>query len=627
MPTKFFTNEGENSLLKKFEGVFTYIDSIRYFDALVGYFRASGYFKIRPLLERIPKIRILVGINVDHLIKEAHDKGQLYLHNPQETKEQFINEITKDVQDSTYDEATEKGIIQFIDDIISGKIELRAHPSKKIHAKVYIFKSANFNEYAPCEVITGSSNLTDAGLGANAGSNYEFNVSLRDYEDVKFASDEFEKLWNESVPILKEEVEKIKNKTHLREDFTPFELYIKMLIEYFGKRVEYDAYNINLLLPPKYKRLKYQADAANQGYAIMMKHNGFILADVVGLGKTIIACMIAKKFIYENGTHTKVLVVTPPAIEDNWRRTVKDFELDNHFKYISIGSLHKILDKNDYQNPNPEDIDLIIVDESHKFRNDYTEMYNKLQEICKTPRSKPSENGDTRKKVILISATPLNNRPQDIENQLYLFQDKRDSTLENIRNLQEYFKPINKQYKELANDLQMLNPYDPKYQNKRKKILTKLKDLFQKLRNDIIEPLVIRRTRHDIEKVPEYLEDIKQQGIKFPIVDDPIPLFYKLDKKLSMLFYETVSLITGIDENGKKTDGLGYFRYRAIEYLVKEEHRKIYGEVESISEKLAGIMRTLLVKRLESSFYAFTQSLTRLKNAIDNMLDMFENDT
>ncbi|HRT81432.1 MAG TPA: phospholipase D-like domain-containing protein, partial [Bacteroidales bacterium] len=472
MPTKFFTNQGNNSLLKKFEGVFTNIESIRHFDALVGYFRASGYFKVRPFLEKIPKIRILVGINVDQLIKKYHDRGQLYLENTDETKAEFLEEIIKNIQEANYDEATEKGILQFIDDLVNEKIELRAHPKKKIHAKVYIFRPANFNEYAPCEVITGSSNLTDAGLGVNPESNYEFNVSLRDYEDVKFATDEFERLWDESVPILQADAERIKNQTYLRDNFSPFELYIKMLIEYFGKRVDYDPYNIDLLLPPKYIRLKYQSDAANQGYAIMMKHNGFILADVVGLGKTIIACMVIKKFIYENGTHTKVLVVVPPAIEESWRRTVKDFELDNHFTFITLGSLHKILDRNNYSYPNPEDIDLIVVDESHKFRNDYTEMYLALQEICKMPRSKPSENGDTRKKVILISATPLNNRPQDIENQLYLFQDRRNSTLENIRNLQEYFKPINEQYKKLA--------YEKKLNIK------KLKALFQKLRDDVV---------------------------------------------------------------------------------------------------------------------------------------------
>lgn len=383
-----------------------------------------------------------------------------------------------------------------------------------------------------------------------------------------------------------------------------------MLIEYFGKRVDYDPYNIDLLLPPKYIRLKYQSDAANQGYAIMMKHNGFVLADVVGLGKTIIACMIIKKFIYENGTHTRILVVVPPAIEDSWRRTVKDFELDNHFTFITLGSLHKILDRNNYSYPNPEEIDLIAVDESHKFRNDYTEMYLALQEICKMPRSRTAENGDNRKKVILISATPLNNRPQDIENQLYLFQDRRNSTLENIRNLQDYFKPINEQYKKLASE--------------KKLNIKKLKALFQKLRDDVVEPLVIRRTRTDIESNKEYLEDLDTQGIKFPKVGDPIPLYYELDGKLSELFFDTVSLITNLDEDGNKVDGLGYYRYRAIEFLAKEEDKKMYGNVESISGRLSAIMKTLLVKRLESSFYAFTQSLSRFQKAIDNMIGMFD---
>lgn len=624
MPTKFFTNQGDNSLLKKFEGVFTNIESIRHFDALVGYFRASGYFKVRPFLDNIPKIRILVGINVDQITKKYHDKGQLYIENPEETKADFLAEAIKDIQEADYDEATEKGIVQFIDDLANGKIELRAHPSKKIHAKVYIFRPANFNEYAPCEVITGSSNLTDAGLGVDPASNYEFNVSLRDYEDVKFATDEFERLWDESVPILQAEAERIKNGSYLRDNFTPFELYIKMLIEYFGKRVDYDPYNIDLLLPSKYIRLKYQSDAANQGYAILMKHNGFILADVVGLGKTIIACMIIKKFIYENGTHTKVLVVVPPAIEDGWRRTVKDFELENHFVFITNGSLHKIIEQNNYSYPNPEDIDLVVVDESHKFRNDFTEMYRDLEKICKIPRKRPAENGDNRKKVILISATPLNNRPKDIENQLYLFQDRRNSTLESIHNLQDYFKPIHRHYDLLAKNLSELNPKDVDYIPKRENTLKKLKNLFQQLRDEVIEPLVIRRTRNDIESNKEYLEDLKMQGIKFPKVDDPVAINYTLDEDLSQLFFDTVSLITGIDEFGNETDGLGYYRYRAIESLAKEEDKKMYGNVESISSRLSAIMRTLLVKRLESSFYAFTQSLSRFQKAIDNMLMMFD---
>lgn len=611
MSTKFFTNQGDNNLLRKFEGVFENIESIRHFDALVGYFRASGYFKVRPFLNKIPKIRILVGINVDKLTKKYHVKGQMYLENPEETKQEFLNAIIENIQKADYDEVTEQGIIQFINDLIDEKIELRAHPKQTIHAKVYIFRPANFNEYAPCEVITGSSNLTDSGLGSKAESNYEFNVSLRDYQDVKFATDEFDRLWKESVPILQAEAEKLKKKTYLRDDFTPFELYIKMLIEYFGKRVEYDPYNIDLLLPEKFMKLKYQSDAANQGYAIMMKHNGCILADVVGLGKTIIACMMIKKFIYENGTHSRILVVVPPALEENWRTTSEDFQIKNHFEFITTGSLHKVLNEENYYYSNAEKFDMVVVDESHKFRNDYTNMYLALQEICKKPRARPAEDGDTRKKVILLSATPLNNRPQDIENQLYLFQDRRNSTLENIRNLQDYFKPINDQYKKLS--------------TAKKLNIEKLKRLFQKLRDDVVEPLVIRRTRTDLLKNDVYLADMKQQGLTFPKVDDPIAIRYELDEELTALFFDTVGLITGLDEFGNETEGLGYYRYRAIEFLANEEDRKIYGNVGQISGRLSAIMKTLLVKRLESSFHAFTQSIKRFHRSIEHMLEMFEN--
>lgn len=611
MSTQIFTNRNGNTLIKKFEGVFTYVPSIACFDVLVGYFRASGYFRVRPLLNKIPKVRILVGIDVDRLTKDFHDRGQTFLKDGNLTRAEFLAQIAHNIQEANYDKQTEDGILQFIDDLIEGKIELRAHPEKTIHAKVYIFRGDPFNEHTPCEFITGSSNLTAAGLGISDKSNYEFNISVRDYSLVKAATDEFELLWNESVPILKAEADKLRQRTYLRDDFTPFELYIKMLIEYFGKRVDYDPYNIEMLLPLTYYKLKYQTDAANQGYAIMMKHNGFILADVVGLGKTIVACMVIKKFIYENGTHTKLLVVCPPPLINNWKRTARDFQIENHLQFITLGSLAKVLDEENFDYHNADQYDLVVVDESHKFRNDYTGMYLQLQEICKRPRVRRAENGDDRKKVMLISATPLNNSPADIENQLYLFQDRRNSTLERVRNLQDYFKPVKDKYKKLASE-PILN-------------IPKLKALFAQLRNDIIEPLVIRRTRRDIENNPDYLADLKGQNIKFPQVSDPIELYYRLDDELATLFFDTVELITGFDADDQPVDGLKYYRYRAIEHLLKDEDRKQYGNVQSISDRLAGIMRILLVKRLESSFHAFRSSLTRLNKAIDNMLTMFAN--
>jgi hypothetical protein len=113
---------------------------------------------------------------------------------------------------------------------------------------------------------------------------------------VKFASDEFEKLWHEGVHVLPKDVMAITQASHLREDLSPFDLYIKLLIEFFGPAIEYDP-NSETDLPDGFMRLAYQMDAVKQGFLMLQKHHGFFLADVVGLGKTIIAVLIAKKVL------------------------------------------------------------------------------------------------------------------------------------------------------------------------------------------------------------------------------------------------------------------------------------------------------------------------------------------
>lgn len=612
MSTKFFTNKKENSLLKKFEGVFKNLPNIHHFDALVGYFRATGYFKLRPYLSNIPEIRILVGINVDVLLEKYHTIGQQYIIDPQETVDQFISTLKDDIQNADYSKEIEDGILQFIEDIITKKIVIKAHPEKNLHAKIYIFRPKEFNQYSTGSVITGSSNLTEAGLGSRDKSNYEFNVELRDYDDIKFASDEFEHLWNEAVDILPVDITSLKDDTFLNENFTPFELYIKLLIEYFGNRIEYDPTNIDLLLPDNYMKLTYQSEAAIEGYEKLMRYNGFFLADVVGLGKTIVASIIIKKFVFENGYHSKILVVYPPALEENWKRTIKDFHIENNTWFVSIGSLHKILDGKNRDYPNPNEFDLIVIDEAHKFRNDASNMYEKLQTITKSDRIIPGSDGDTRKKVMLLTATPLNNHPADIENQIYLFQDKRNSNLPSVKDLQAFFLPLKEEYDELKKD--------------EKIDIQKVKEIFDKIRDKVIEPLVIRRSRTDIENNEDFKKDIEEQGIVFPKIHPPHEVKYEFDDKLSSLFDTTISMLTSMDENLNPYDGLGFYRYRAIEYLINEEDRKRYGDVSAISNRLSAIMKTLLVKRLESSFYAFKMSLSRLLTNTKHMIKMFEDD-
>jgi len=599
MSTRFFTNEHKNTLLQKFKGVFENNQDIEFFDSLVGYFRASGYFKIRPFLEKVPKIRILVGIDVDKILAKYQSKGLLFQGDANQTLIEFLSDIKSDIQEADYSEEVEKGMLQFVEDVASKKIEIKAHPSKKLHAKIYIFRPEGWNEHRNGSVITGSSNLTENGLGDSETFNYEFNVLLHYYEDVKFATDEFEKLWAEGVSILPAEIEKIKVDSYLNDTFTPFEVYIKFLIEYFGRSVDFDASSVTDL-PDGFKRLSYQIDAVNEGFKLLQKHNGFFLSDVVGLGKTVVGTLIAKKFFYSNDfpnhiSHT--LVVVPPALKPNWEETLEKFQLSN-YRIITNGSLHLITDAEKY--------DLIIVDEAHKFRNDTAEAYSQLQKICKTrSRRKQKDGSRAEKKVMLISATPLNNRPEDIANQVYLFQDSKDSSLE-VSNLQRFFRIHIDEYKKLK-----ANPNV-------KEVQAGVKLIYGKIRKMVIQPLTVRRTRTDLNAHELYSADLRQQGIIFPEIEKPRKIFYELDQELEDLYDKTMLLLSD-DKQGIK-----YLRYQAIKFL-KAEKKEKYSNADVASQALARIMKVLLVKRIDSSFHAFKASLNRFTLATEAMCRMFEN--
>ncbi len=594
MSSKFFTNEADNTLISKIEGIFKY-RNIHFFDALVGYFRASGYFRIRKFVEKADEIRILVGINIDNLIHEASQQGLLFDSNAERAQDEFFLEVKKSIQEAEYDKDVENGMLQLISDIVSGKVKIKVHPKQNIHAKIYIFREKEKHDHGYGSVITGSSNLTDAGLSRN----FEFNVELRENTDIDFATETFNKLWEESVPIAEEYIEKLQKETYLNDTYTPYEVYLKFLVEYFGRSIDFDPNSITDL-PKGFKRLSYQIDAVNDGFAKMMKHNGFILADVVGLGKTIVATIIAKKYFYTNGfpTHrSRTLIIVPPALKENWSETVDKFRLDN-VKIVTNGSLHKVTD--------PVKYDLIIVDEAHKFRTDTATMYNELQKICKTPTRRILPNGTVvQKKVILVSATPLNNRPEDIANLVYLFQDSKNSTLE-IGNLQNFFRVQIDAYRKLKNE------------NDLKAVQAGVKKIYERIRTKVIEPLIVRRTRTDLLVHKQYSEDLENQGIKFPIVKEPKKIFYQLEPHLEALYDKTIFVLS--DE----TQGLTYNRYRAIGFL-KQPKKSKYKQADMISGQLARIMKTLLVKRIDSSFFAFKQSLERFMLATKAMVTMFEN--
>ena len=597
-----FTNKDGNTLIKEFEGVLQHNPQIRNLDAVVGFLRASGYFSLRPFLDNIGKVRVLIGIDVDKYIAKAAQQGKLFFGAEEEVKEEYLRKIRTDIETSNYRKDIEDGMYLMVQDLLDKKLELRAHPSKKIHAKIYVLYPDNFNQYSQSMAITGSSNLSGNGLGITQDKQYEFNVKLDRYDDVKFAKDEFEQLWNEAegCEITSEDIKAAIDRTYLKGDVPPYDLYIKMLMEYYADRVlETDSADL-FDMPEGYMKYDYQMDAVIEGYQKLIRYDGFFLSDVVGLGKTIVATMIAKKFLIENGyEHTKILVVYPPAVEQNWKSTFKDFCIDKYAKFITNGSLSKVLDEEDYNYWNAEEYDLILVDEAHKFRSHTTSAFEQLQEICKMPRLETGNIPGYKKKVMLISATPMNNSPADIYTEILLFQDPRHCTIDGVSNLTAFFSPLIKEFKRL-----------------RKNNNTSIEDfkrLAEKVRDRIIKPLTVRRTRTDIESIARYNKDVNG----FPKVEHPIENQYELNEHLANLFEQAIQILD------KK---LTYARYQAIAYLKPEVANGLYDNAELISRSLAGIRKNGLVKRLESSFYAFQVSIENFHQANQNMIDMFDND-
>ncbi|MGM9815664.1 MAG: helicase-related protein [Lepagella sp.] len=604
MSTKFFNNTDNNTLFEKLKGIAQEMQSFERFLAVVGFFRSSGYFKLRKELGDISDIRILIGINIDDIFKK-HNLAYEMFESAEKAKEIYDEDFKRDICEAGYEREIEEGILQMCQDLADDRLQLRIHPTKNLHAKFYLCLPENHTPNSDGWVIMGSSNISESGLGISRAPRYELNVAMRDYDDVHYCHEEFETLWNESIPLTAEDIQKSTQKTYLGYQPTPYEIYIKVLIEVFGDQVEDD---FNIQLPDGVKDLKYQKDAVIQGYQMLMQHNGLFLSDVVGLGKTMIATMIAKRFIEANGRNTKILVVYPPALEDNWKRTFTLFGIKKKAQFVTNGSLSKVLEGRD-QCFDKEEFDLVIVDEAHGFRSDGSNRYDELQKICKSPCLNPGLLKSYRKKVMLLSATPLNNRPEDLLNQLLLFQDSQRCTIDGITNLKQFFVPLIVQYKKLMRERDTRNVTDD------------VDRIYAQIRDKVIDKVTIRRTRTNITNDPDYKRDLEHQGVIFPNILPPEELTYSLNESLTESFIGTLRALT--DESA--SEHITYARYRAVEFL-KPEFREKYKHATQIGQSLASIYRTHMVKRLESSFFAFKKSLRTLRRITEDMIKMFDED-
>ena len=600
--------------------------NISYLDFLIGYFQISGFKHLNDIiknkLDSIEEMRILVGINLDPIIAELVDQN---IDFTTAKKERFIKQFNKEQvaqlnNDENYSQDTDLSIYQLLEAIKSKKIKMRIIRERGVHAKFYVMSckpqlvtKVNGEQSYDYQgsVIIGSSNLSHNGLVKH----YEFNAELRDSQDIETALYEFNQLWEKSIEISLNDVEEIEKESYLS-TLTPQELYYKMLIEHFGMdRIGRDE-SIESLFPEGYKALEYQIYAIKDGLNKLEKYNGFFLSDVVGLGKTLIATIIAQKLEVSGKLGGKILVTCPPALKASWEDHFDKVGINRHTTIKTHDMLHEITD--------PQNYGMVIIDESHRFKSKTSQRYEELYRICR-------EETKYTKKVILLSATPQNNSPEDLANQIYLFTDPRNSRIGKNRNIEEFFSKIQKEYKNIKAKLKELSEKKDTATNKKQKeeLKEQLREISNKMRDEVLKFIMIRRTRNDVKAL--YKDDLDSQGIAFPDTPAPTPLEYELKDKARDLTEETLKLLK-IEPNtiGK----YGYYRYLLYPNLTPEG-QKIYQErmgtkkngefYEQTAERLTGLMKSLMFKRFESSFYSFKQTLKRQIISLHTLVEMLEN--
>ncbi len=587
---------------------------------LVGFFYFSG---IKALYESLAanqkiKLRILVGMETEqvmgHLVEcsldETDDFGRRVPVSDFEIAERYLASLRRAVNSQDFDKQSFHERFNFFLGLLrEGRLQIRKTREPN-HAKLYIFDLAGEAALlAQSAWITGSSNLTLPGLTAQ----HELNVEIRDF-GTEEVSKLFEELWADAVLLTENEQVLREITTLLSEEsivtpVTPFEAYVMVLQAYLDQQVQVDASEKleRLLVDKGFRRYQYQLDAVNQALSILKEYNGVIIADVVGLGKSVIASMIAR------GSFKRGIVLAPPGLlgdekkrESGWQRYRNAFKLHG-WELFSIGLMEDAL----HYVRTEEDIEMVIVDEAHRFKNQDTQDYETLCNICRG------------RQVILLTATPFNNKPADIFALLKLFilPNKSKITLDN--RLADRFATYDTLFRRLSEVQKHFRSEDPVRQRRAKQAYAMLyryfldrdcgdaavdpalvmrwaRHLAQEMRQ-LLEPVIIRRNRLDLRTDPDYSREVTELSEMKP----PVEQFFELTPE-QLDFYEDV--INRYFGEGGAFKGAIYqpFTYeKEIEGELSEQANREKNQQSNLYE----FMRRILVKRFESSFGSFRQSI------------------
>ena len=550
----------------------------------VGYFFISGLAVIIEPLSRV-KTRLLISTSTNAATAEALLEG---LHNlrairKEVEKTNYINndsraEVLKDASAGMKESlelmsqtADDKNTVKrLIDMIAKQKLEVRIYPKEKLHAKAYLFESRSSSLVQGVGIV-GSSNLSIAGMSQNS----ELNLKTYHSPDLKQLLGWFNELWEISVPF-NNDLKIIMEESWAGRVYSPYELFLKAAyLEHKDKLVE--QHKIDPVWGTTFPNLfQFQKNAVDQCLTMFELYGGVIIGDVVGLGKTYVGIALLK-YLQLQGYRT--MIVCPPSLVPMWDKFCEDYEVDA--KVLSRGKLSQ--ENYDlYRDYRYKSRDLVLIDESHHFRNNNTRQYENLQQFMQARNAS----------AILLTATPFSNTANDIKNQLMLFHRSHVTQIPpaNETDLDAYFRMVNNGEANLV---------------------------------DLLRNIMIRRTRR---YVLNQWGHIDKQGRKYLMIDNKKMYFPHREMKtirynINKVYKRKYRTIVGyIDEKNLTLTRYSVGRHLKDEYKNAEPYR----ELSVAGQKLVGLIRTLLLKRMESSLEAFKSSIRHYINTHTIFIKLLE---
>ena len=484
-----------------------------------------------------------------------------------------------------------------------------------LHGKLYITSS---KKAAP-NAIVGSSNFTKRGLGGSDQANLEINLATTDDATVTELQEWFDTLWRN-----KHRTEDVKQRVldalkRIGSDHAPEIIYYKTLYELFRKDIEARLAGDDGIAATGFadsqiwnKLYEFQKDGVKSVISKLMAHNGCILADSVGLGKTYTALAVIKYFELHN---KPTLVLCPRKLYDNWSLyPVTNGHIDNPFpndRFAYALLAHTDLSREsgmsgsvDLANFNWSNYDLVVIDESHNFRNSDGKRYQKLlEEIIRQ---------GAKTKVLMLSATPVNTSLIDLRNQIYLMTDGREDSFQEslgVGSIRNVMAAAQKQFKEWETGQTAGGPHN------KTKLLENLGADFLRL----LDGVSISRSRRQIEKF--YAAEMERVG-QFPKHETPINRYPQTDLRGQLSFEDLAGRIREFKLSLYQPSGYVTDPNRLKE-LEDTRSRQNFNQRDS-ERFLVGMMLTNFLKRLESSPKSLTLTLDRTIAKIDGLLDKID---